>query len=142
MEKTYRYPLPTVDIIIELDCGGVVLIKRGNPPFGWAIPGGFVDEGESLEDAARREALEETHLTVRLICQMHTYSAPGRDPRFHTITTVFAATATGVPTAGDDAAEAAVFTEETLPEDMAFDHRAVMRDYFRWKKEGFGVFDI
>lgn len=141
METTYKNPLPTVDIIIELDGGGVVLIKRGNPPFGWAIPGGFVDEGESLEDAARREALEETGLEVRLICQMHTYSDPGRDPRFHTITTVFTATASGLPTAGDDAAEAGVFTEQTLPEDMAFDHRAVMEDYFQWKKEGFGVFE-
>jgi len=142
VEKTYKNPLPTVDIIIELDDGGIVLIKRKNPPFGWAIPGGFVDEGESLEDAARREALEETGLTVRLVCQMHTYSAPHRDPRFHTITTVFAATALGRPTAGDDAAEAAVFLEDTLPGDMAFDHRSVMRDYFRWKKEGFGVFDV
>jgi len=140
--KTYRNPLPTVDIIIELEEDGVVLIKRGNPPFGWAIPGGFVDEGESLEAAAVREALEETGLTVRLRCQMHTYSAPRRDPRFHTITTVFVATARGTPAAGDDAAEAAVFTEKTLPEDMAFDHLSVIRDYFRWKRAGFGVFDV
>jgi len=142
MEKSYKNPLPTVDIIIELDTGGVVLIKRGNPPFGWAIPGGFVDEGESLEDAAVREAREETGLAVRLVCQMHSYSDPSRDPRFHTITTVFAAMAEGAPTAGDDAAEAGIFSEETLPEDMAFDHRAVMGDYFRWKKDGFKIFDI
>jgi len=142
MEKTYKNPLPTVDIIIELEAGGVVLIKRGNPPFGWAIPGGFVDEGESLEEAAVREAREETGLEVRLVSQMHTYSDPRRDPRFHTITTVFTATASGTPIAGDDAAEAGVFSEENLPEEMAFDHRAVMRDYFRWKKEGFKIFDI
>jgi len=142
MEKTYKNPLPTVDIIIELDAGGIVLIKRGNPPFGWAMPGGFVDEGESLEEAAVREAREETGLDVRLVCQMHTYSDPNRDPRFHTITTAFVATATGTPTAGDDAVEAAIFTEEDLPELMAFDHRAVMRDYFQWKKEGFGVFGV
>ncbi|MFQ5479743.1 MAG: NUDIX domain-containing protein [Thermodesulfobacteriota bacterium] len=140
MEKIYKNPLPTVDIIIELAGGGIVLIKRKNPPFGWAIPGGFVDEGESLEDAARREALEETGLEVNLVCQMHTYSDPKRDLRFHTITTVFVATAVGSPTAGDDAAEAVVFTEENLPENMAFDHKEVMGDYFRWKKEGFGVF--
>jgi len=142
MEKTYKNPLPTVDIIIELEGGGVVLIKRGNPPFGWAIPGGFVDEGESLEAAAVREASEETGLDVELHCQMHTYSDPSRDPRFHTITTVFVATARGTPTAGDDAAETAVFTEETMPVDMAFDHCEVMRDYFRWKREGFKVFGV
>ncbi len=142
MGGKYRNPLPTVDIIIELEEGGIVLIKRKNPPYGWAIPGGFVDEGESLEDAAMREALEETGLRVRLLCQLHTYSAPWRDPRFHTITTVFAATATGTPTAGDDAAGAGVFTEDNLPEDLAFDHRDVLADYFRWKEEGFKVFEM
>ncbi len=142
MTTQYKNPLPTVDIIIELEDGGIVLIKRKNPPYGWAIPGGFVDEGESLEDAAVREAREETGLKVRLRCQMHTYSAPGRDPRFHTITTVFVATARGTPVAGDDAAGLRVFSEENLPADMAFDHRQVLADYFRWKKEGFRVFEM
>ena len=142
MTSQYKNPLPTVDIIIELEGGGIVLIKRKNPPYGWAIPGGFVDEGESLEDAAVREAREETGLNVRLRCQMHTYSAPGRDPRFHTITTVFSAAARGTPVAGDDAAGVGVFSEENLPADMAFDHRKVLGDYFRWKKEGFRVFEL
>jgi ADP-ribose pyrophosphatase YjhB (NUDIX family) len=141
MGRKYKNPLPTVDIIIELKGGGIVLIKRKNPPYGWAIPGGFVDEGESLEDAARREAREETGLKVRLQCQLHTYSAPGRDPRFHTITTVFVATSRGTPRAGDDAAGACVYAEDTLPEDLAFDHRDILADYFRWKKEGFKVFE-
>ncbi len=142
MSKEYKNPLPTVDIIIELESGGIVLIKRKNPPYGWAIPGGFVDEGESLEDAAVREALEETGLRVRLRCQMHTYSAPGRDPRFHTITTVFVASASGTPVAGDDAAGVGVFSRENLPADLAFDHGAVLEDYFSWKKEGFRVFEM
>ncbi|MBE9528224.1 MAG: NUDIX hydrolase, partial [Proteobacteria bacterium] len=101
MSKEYRNPLPTVDIIIEMatetageihgdsDGGGIVLIERKNPPYGWALPGGFVDYGESLEAAAVREAKEETSLDVKLKCQLHAYSAPGRDSRFHTITTVF-----------------------------------------------------
>ncbi|MFQ5441491.1 MAG: NUDIX domain-containing protein [Thermodesulfobacteriota bacterium] len=142
MEKKYKNPIPTVDIIIEVDEGGVVLIKRKNSPYGWAIPGGFVDEGESLEEAAKREALEETGLEVKLICQLHAYSRPGRDPRFHTISTVFVAEAKGVPVAGDDAKEAGVFTEEKLPEDLAFDHAEILRDYFRWKREGFKVFEL
>ena len=129
MEREYRNPFPTVDIIIEID-GGVVLVKRKNPPHGWALPGGFVDYGESLEDAAIREAREETGLEIELIRQFHTYSAPGRDPRFHTITTVYIARAEGTPRAGDDAGEVGVFTRDTLPEDIAFDHRDILEDYF------------
>ncbi len=129
MEREYRNPFPTVDIIIEID-GGVVLVKRKNPPYGWALPGGFVDYGESLEDAAIREAREETGLEIELIRQFHTYSAPGRDPRFHTITTVYIARAEGTPRAGDDAGEVGVFTRDTLPEDIAFDHRDILEDYF------------
>ncbi len=124
-----RNPLPTVDIIIETK-DGIVLIKRKNPPYGWALPGGFVDYGESLEDAARREAKEETGLDIELVRQFHTYSAPGRDPRFHTITTVYIAKAEGTPRAADDAKEAAVFTRENLPENIAFDHREILEDYF------------
>ncbi len=92
----HRNPVPTVDIIIELP-DGIVLIQRKNPPEGWALPGGFVDYGESLEQAAVREAKEETSLDVELVRQLHTYSDPSRDTRFHTITTVFIATATGHP---------------------------------------------
>lgn len=124
-----RNPIPTVDIIIEHG-GGVVLIKRKNPPPGWAIPGGFVDYGESLEAAAKREAKEETGLDVTLIRQFHTYSEPGRDPRRHTVSTVFIAKSDGRLMAGDDAAEAGVFTKDTLPDLIAFDHRDILEDYF------------
>ena len=119
-----------MDIIIELEDRGIILIQRKNPPYGWAIPGGFVDYGESLEEAAGREALEETSLKVKLVRQFHVYSAPGRDPRFHTIATVFIAKGTGVPVAADDAKEGGIFTKETLPAEMAFDHRNILEDYF------------
>ena len=104
----YRNPLPTVDIIIELKNKGIVLIRRAREPHGWAIPGGFVDYGESLEDAARREAREETSLDVELLGQLGAYSAPDRDPRHHTITVVFWARAGGEPKARDDAREDAI----------------------------------
>ena len=107
------------------------MIERKNPPFGWAIPGGFVDYGETLEDAAVREAREETGMDVRLIRQVHTYSDPGRDPRRHSISTVFEAESDGEPRAGDDAARVAVFNAGSFPEDMAFDHREILEDYFR-----------
>jgi len=122
-------PLPTVDIIIELG-GAVVLIKRANAPLGWALPGGFVEYGESLEAAALREAKEETGLDVELVRQFHTYSDPGRDPRHHTITTVYIAKARGKPRAGDDAGEAAAFRRETLPDPIVFDHRKILEDYY------------
>ncbi len=122
----------TVDAIIELE-DGIVLIKRKNPPFGWAIPGGFVDYGESLEEAVCREAMEETGLEINLVRQFHTYSGPGRDPRFCTVTTVFIATASGRPVAADDAKEADVFTKDNLPDEMAFDHRQVLEEYFNGK---------
>ncbi|MCC6502272.1 MAG: NUDIX hydrolase [Deltaproteobacteria bacterium] len=137
----YKNPSPTVDIIIELG-SGVVLIERKNEPFGWAIPGGFVDYGESLEDAAVREAQEETSLNVRLKCQMHAYSDPSRDPRRHTLSVVFVAEASGSPEARDDAKGVGVFTEKTLPSPIAFDHGRILSDYFRWKKEGWKVFDL
>jgi ADP-ribose pyrophosphatase YjhB (NUDIX family) len=128
--ECYKNPFPTVDIIIEIRGRGIVLIKRKNNPIGWAIPGGFVDYGESLEKAAVREALEETSLNVELIRQMHTYSDPERDPRHHTITTVFIARADGDPVAADDAQEAQIFTAENLPEPLVFDHREILQDYF------------
>ena len=136
----YGNPAPTVDIIIELQ-GGIVLIDRKNEPQGWALPGGFVDYGESLEDAARREAHEETSLKIRLKAQMHAYSDPGRDPRRHTLSVVFVAEADGAPEAGDDAKGAGVFTERNLPDTIVFDHRQIIMDYFEWKREGWKVFD-
>lgn len=128
MEK-YKNPVPTVDIIIEID-GGVVLIERKNPPHGWAIPGGFVDYGESLEEAAAREAKEETSLDIEIIRQFHTYSNPSRDPRLHTISTVFIASGKGTPIACDDAKGIGVFTRANLPRTIAFDHREILEDYF------------
>lgn len=116
-----------MDIIIEI-AGGIVLVRRKNPPHGWALPGGFVDYGESLESAATREALEETGLTVTLVRQMHSYSAPGRDPRFHTISTVFIARADGSPRSGDDAAEARIFSLDDLPP-LVFDHQLILQDF-------------
>ncbi|MBI5893698.1 MAG: NUDIX hydrolase [Deltaproteobacteria bacterium] len=139
MTKEFKNPIPTVDIIIELP-EGIVLIQRKNPPYGWAIPGGFVDYGETLEHAAIREADEETSLKVKLICQFHTYSDPKRDKRFHTISTVFIARANGKPKAKDDAKGIGVFTEDNLPEPIAFDHKKILKDYFRWKREGWRAF--
>lgn len=135
--KTYRNPVPTVDVIIEKN-GGVVLIKRKNYPYGWALPGGFVDYGESLEDAALREAKEETGLKIKGLKQFHTYSQPGRDPRYHTVSTVFTGRGAGRLKAADDAEEAKVFVEGSLPKVIAFDHRDVLNDYFGPpKKQGY-----
>ena len=131
----YLNPLPTVDIIIELDNRGILLIKRKNIPFGWAIPGGFVDYGESLEEAAIREAKEETGLDVTLIRQFHTYSRPDRDPRHHSIATVYIAKATGNPFAADDAVEVGIFTKDDLPRPIAFDHAEILTDYFALKEK-------
>lgn len=126
-----RNPVPTVDIIIELP-GGIVLIQRKYPPLGWALPGGFVDYGESLEDAAVREAREETGLEVSLVRQFHSYSDPKRDERLHTITTVFVASAEGTPVASDDAAGADVFKSlDDIPRPLCFDHSQILEDYFK-----------
>lgn len=129
-----------MDIIIEIN-NGIVLIQRKNPPHGWALPGGFVDYGETLENAARREALEETSLNVQLVEQFHAYSDPGRDPRHHTVSVVFIAKAKGMPKAADDAKEAAVFQENTLPQPIVFDHARIVSDYFRYQ-EGEKLRDI
>ena len=129
--EVYRNPIPTVDIIIEIEAKGIVLIKRKNPPYGWAIPGGFVDYGESLEEAAVREAKEETNLDVKLIKQFHTYSDPKRDSRHHSISTVYIAKAKGKPKAKDDALEIGIFNESNLPDEIAFDHGSILNDYFR-----------
>ncbi|HSE86581.1 MAG TPA: NUDIX hydrolase [Candidatus Binatia bacterium] len=136
MSENHRNPLPTVDIIIELAGGGVVLIKRKNFPLGWALPGGFVDYGESLEAAAVREAEEETSLKIQLIEQFYTYSDPSRDPRHHTISTVYIATAQGIPQGADDAREAKTFVEGQLPNPIVFDHLRILSDYFTYKATG------
>ena len=133
MSEHPRNPLVTVDIIIEVQ-GGIVLIERKNPPYGWALPGGFVDYGESLETAAIREAKEETSLEVTLREQFHSYSAPDRDPRQHTVTTVFLATASGTPAARDDAKNLKVFGEGNTPSNLAFDHGDILNHYFRYRK--------
>ena len=121
-----------VDIIIQINGfpDRIVLIKRKNPPFGWAIPGGFVDYGETVDEAAKREALEETSLGVNLIRQFHVYSDPQRDSRGHTISVVFIGSAHGTPIGADDAVEARVFEKNALPAALAFDHREILSDYF------------
>lgn len=127
--EKYRNPFPTVDIIIQVE-GGIVLIDRKNPPSGWALPGGFVDYGESLETAAIREAKEETSLDIKLISQLGAYSDPKRDPRHHSVSVVFIAEAEGLPYGADDALSAKIFTFRDLPDKMAFDHHKICMDYF------------
>jgi len=129
MTTAHRNPVPTVDLLIETRPGTLVLVERRNPPHGWALPGGFVDYGETLEAAAVREAKEETGLDVTLVRQLHSYSDPSRDPRQHTISTVFVARAEGEPIGGDDAADARVFPVDALPTPMAFDHAAIIEDW-------------
>jgi 8-oxo-dGTP diphosphatase len=135
---SHRVPALTVDIIIEMEGGGVVLVERKNPPHGWALPGGYVDYGETLEQAAVREAREETGLEIDLKRQLHTYSDPRRDPRRHTVTTVFVATARGPTLAGDDAQKVSVFSWDELPDQLAFDHAEILRHYRtgRWETSG------
>ena len=130
-----RNPLPTADVIIEVG-DRIVLVRRKYPPEGWAIPGGFVETGETVESAAVREALEETGLSVTLVALLGVYSDPARDPRHPTISTVYVGRANGAPAGGDDAAEARLFSEADLPSPIAFDHAAILADYFRYKKTG------
>ncbi len=130
--QVYRNPVPTVDIIIEVE-DKIVLIERKNPPHGWALPGGFVDYGESFEVAAVREALEETSITVSNLQQFRTYSDPARDPRQHTASTVFIATGSEHPVAADDAVGAELYSEHELPE-LVFDHKKILSDYYESKK--------
>ena len=127
-----RNPFPTVDIVLYRKGQGILLIERRNPPHGWALPGGFIDYGESAEQAAVREALEETGLHVRLKSLLGVYSAPDRDPRFHTLSVAFIAEADGnqTPRAGDDAGNARFFALDELPE-MAFDHLRIIEDFAR-----------
>ncbi|MCB9779127.1 MAG: NUDIX hydrolase [Alphaproteobacteria bacterium] len=146
----YRNPTPTVDVLIEVHhdgAPGIVLIRRLNPPHGWALPGGFVDEGETVEAAAVREAAEETGLDVTLDQLLYVYSDPARDRRRHTMSVVFTGHAVGVPTAMDDAADARIFRLDELsalaagdagPDGlcMAFDHGRILSDYLRFRQTG------
>lgn len=135
----YRNPTPTVDIIIELGDRPhrpIVLIQRQNEPFGWAIPGGFVDYGEILEMAAIREAKEEVSLDVALVEQFCVYSDPQRDPRQHTISIVFIATATGEPKAADDAKSLQIFQPWEMPDHLCFDHGRILQDYWSYRHHG------
>lgn len=125
-------PLLTVDIIIEMvdrDERPVVLIERLNPPHGWALPGGFVDVGETLEQAAVREAMEETCLEVKLVKLLGCYSDPGRDPRGHTVSAVYIGEARGLPRAEDDAKAIKLYGINQLPDELAFDHAKILADY-------------
>jgi len=121
---------------MDRPCRPIVLVERLNPPFGWALPGGFVDYGESVEDAAEREAAEETGLQVKLTEQFQVYSDPQRDPRLHTLSVVFLATAKGDPFAGDDAKNLGVFEIWDLPSNLCFDHDRILRDYRYFREHG------
>jgi len=129
-------PLITVDAIIELTDGKLVLVKRRYPPSGWAIPGGFVDPGESLAEAVRREAREETSLDIEVVSIFHVYSKPWRDPRGDTVSVVYYCRADGCPEGGDDAAEAVAYATDCLPDVIAFDHRKIIHQFLQWKKKG------
>jgi 8-oxo-dGTP diphosphatase len=126
-------PYLTVDGIVKIftpEFKGIVLIKRKNPPLGFALPGGFVDRGESVEEALRREMKEETNLDVKIEKLLNVYSNPNRDPRLHTVSCVFVCSANGIPKAGDDAKETFVVKLEEIPWDkMAFDHADILRDF-------------
>lgn len=140
----WKNPKPTVDVVIQVD-DAIVLIRRRNPPVGWALPGGYVDDGERVEDAAVREALEETGLHVDLESLLYVYSDPARDPRQHTISVAFTARASGTPSAQDDAAEArlvsidevrAVVAQAAGAPLMVFDHREILADYLDYLDTG------
>ncbi|MDP8216094.1 MAG: macro domain-containing protein [Candidatus Kaelpia imicola] len=134
--KLAQIPIPTVDAIIFTEENKVLLIERENPPYGLALPGGFLEYGESLEDCIRREVEEETSLRVIKLKQFHTYSAPGRDPRFHTVTTVFIVEVKGLPKAGSDAKAIKQFLLDKLPskEDFAFDHWQILQDWLKTRQ--------
>ena len=131
MDSLNRKITSSLETVKHKNKCGIVLIKRKNPPFGWALPGGFVDYGECLESAAKREAEEETSMKVELLYQLGTYSDPSRDPRHHTISVVFVGRATGTPKAADDAVEVGIFDRLSLPDHLAFDHGEILRDYFK-----------
>jgi len=123
-----KTPYLTVDCIIRYK-GGIVLVERRHPPLGWALPGGFVEVGETVEQAVRREMREETGLDLKNLKQFRVYSDPARDPRFHTVSVVFTADGAGELKGGDDAKLAKVFRLDALPEEIPFDHRRIITDY-------------
>lgn len=137
-QTAVRNPFPTVDIVLFRPDQGVLLVERCNPPHGWALPGGFIDYGESAEQAAVREALEETGLSVVLTGLLGVYSRPDRDPRFHTLSVVFLASADpeAVPCAGDDARGVRFFPLSGLPGDIVFDHREILADFAQHRRVG------
>lgn len=137
-KKEYRNPTPTCDVLIELEDrpGTLVFVERKNEPVGYALPGGFVDEGEWVADAAVREAKEETGLDVTLAELFHVYSDPSRDPRQHTVSTVFIAQAAGTPVGGDDAAQCIVCAPSELPGPLVFDHATIVQDYLEYRRSG------
>ncbi len=131
-----RTPEVTVDAIIESGGGEIVLVERRFPPEGWALPGGFVDPGESLYQAVVREVLEETGLAIEVLSLFHVYSRPWRDPRGDTVSAVYHCRTDGTPVGGDDAASARFFPPDRLPLRIAFDHRKIIADFLRWKELG------
>jgi 8-oxo-dGTP diphosphatase len=137
MSDAQRNPAPTVDVVIEVGADRrIVFIRRKNPPHGWALPGGFVDYGEKVPDAAVREAKEETGLDVRLVALLGVYSDPARDPRKHTLSVVYVGRADGEPAGADDAAEARLFDPGAPPAPLCFDHGRILEDYLRFREEG------
>ena len=137
-DAEFKNPKPTVDLIIELTDapGRIVFIVRRNEPRGLALPGGFVDEGEWVADAAVREAKEETGLDVELTELFHVYSDPHRDPRQHTVSVVFLARASGQPVGGDDADRCIVCPPDAPPQPLVFDHALIIADYLAYRRRG------
>jgi len=134
----HKNPTPTVDVLIELEGrpGELVFIERKHEPIGLALPGGFVDEGEWVADAAIREVKEETGLDVEIVELFHVYSDPSRDQRLHTVSTVFIGRAKGTPVGGDDASSAVVCKPDAVPQPLVFDHPRIVADYVAYKQRG------
>ncbi len=132
--KKYLQPAPTADVIIYDEEKGIVFIERKNEPLGFALPGGFIDEGESVEEAAIREMKEETNLDVDLLGIVGVYSKPDRDPRFHTMTITFAGKAKDISqlNAGDDAATAKFYSLDNIPSPLCFDHGKMVADFLNY----------